>query len=137
MNSLNTNQPPDLAWLLTGPAEQYFTAYPIRLITLRVLLEGLGICLPEYARRKVGGRPPHRAAKGCDVAAAFDRDNPSYRAHALAPRKPNATQDRIAQLEAETNPSLRDRIAALKATQAPQSAASADDIDPLAFLSLD
>lgn len=137
MNTLDTNQPPDLAWLLTAPAERYFTAYPIRLITLRVLLEGLGICLPEYARRKVGGRPPHRAAKGCDVAAAFDRDNPSYRAPELAPRKPNASQDRIAQLEAEASPSLGDRIAALKATEAPQSATSAERIDPLAFLSPD
>jgi hypothetical protein len=104
---------------------------------MRYLLEGLGIDLPRYARRRIGGRPPHRADKGSDVVAAYERDNPSYEPLTLAPRKPNATPERMAELAAtpEAPSSLGDRIAALKAAQAPHSADFADDTDPLTFLS--
>lgn len=128
------------AWLHSGPVEQYITAYPIRLITMRFILEGLGIPVPDYAKRRVGGRPPHRALKG-SVIAAFREDNPKPRSMTLAPRKEGATPATVAAMQAmdiTTQPlSNAERIAALVAAQrdrehSPAAPAESDDVDPLA-----
>jgi hypothetical protein len=76
-------------------AEYFETADRRTLIGLRYTLEILGIPLPQYALRRPPGRTPAR-----DVMRAFATDYPLLSPTTLAPRKEDATPDRIAAVRA-------------------------------------
>ncbi|MBL0114279.1 MAG: hypothetical protein IPP45_01915 [Sphingomonadales bacterium] len=80
-------------------AQGYFErAHPRALMGLRATLEILGIPVPTYAIRRKPGRTPAK-----DVMDAIRADMPAQFSTALAPRKPNASPDRVA---AATVPNL-------------------------------
>ena len=60
---------------------------------LRVACELLRIPMPHYSRRRPPGPTP-----ASRVALAFAADNPTARAMTVAPRKADATPERIAAL---------------------------------------
>ncbi len=69
-------------------AQDYFTNGDRRImIGLRAALEMLALPVPDYARRKMPGQSPAKAA-----FAAFSADNPTPRSTVLAERKPNAVR---------------------------------------------
>ena len=78
--------------ILTSPeAEAYFQRADRRImIGLRATCEMLGIPTPIYAER---GKPGVTPAK--TVMKAYQADNPTPRTTTLAPRKPNATPERV------------------------------------------
>jgi hypothetical protein len=81
-------------------AAEYFTRADRRvMIGLRAALEILGLPVPAYAVRHVPGRTPAR-----DVTAAYAADNPTPFSTVLAERKPNASPERIAAVQAAKAP---------------------------------
>jgi hypothetical protein len=82
--------------LNSDAAADYFTRADYRVMMgFRATLELLNLPVPVYAIRKKPGRTPAR-----DVAAAYAADHPTPRPMTLAPRKPNASPERIASLVA-------------------------------------
>jgi hypothetical protein len=84
--------------LINSPqAEAYFTRADRRvMIGLRATLELLRLPVPAYAERRIPGPTPAKA-----VTAAFAADNPRPRSTALPARRPNASQDVVAQAKAD------------------------------------
>ena len=82
--------------LLNSPqAATYFTRADRRvMIGLRATLEMLQLPVPAYGLRRPTGQTPAKLA-----LAAYNADHPTVRSTVLAPRKPNATPERIATLE--------------------------------------
>jgi hypothetical protein len=73
-------------------AQEYFTRADRRvMIGLRAALEMLELPVPDYARRRMPGQTPAKAA-----LAAFAADNPAPRSTVLPERKPNASPERVA-----------------------------------------
>src|SRR6476661_6623502 len=121
----------DTSVLSTDYAETYFTERADRRIMsgLRATLEMLGIALPDWAERRPTGRKPGRS-----IAAAFRADNPETLHEATMRKFADYTARFPAKNETPSPPpSISERIATLKASQAPVSAC-ADGEDPLAFL---
>ena len=118
----------------TPPATDYFSKADHRILCgCRATLEMLDIPLPDWAQRKPTGPKPGRA-----IIAAYRADNPETLHDATMRKAAELTARLPAKTDSPGTPqSLRDRIAALKAGQALHSTTRADDIDPLAFLSLD
>ncbi|MBA3678493.1 MAG: hypothetical protein H0W74_14015 [Sphingosinicella sp.] len=83
--------------LIESPqAEAYFTRADRRvMIGLRATLEMLRLPVPNYAQRRKPGATPAKAA-----LAAYVADNPTPRRMILPERKPNATPERIAAVQA-------------------------------------
>lgn len=83
--------------VLNSPhAQEYFTSADRRvMIGLRACLEILDIPVPEYAKRKMPGVSPAKAA-----LAAYYGDNPAQRSNVIAARHTNATPERIAEVQA-------------------------------------
>jgi hypothetical protein len=75
----------------------YFTRNPHRMAAFRVLLDLLSIQLPGWAKRGISGR----AATRRNIMAAFRADYPDPPNYTAAPRKPNATPERIAEIKAK------------------------------------
>lgn len=77
-------------------AAAYFNGADRRIkVGIRAAIEMLGLPCPDYARRATPGRTPAK-----DVASAYVADNPPPRSLHLAPRKQNATAERIAEIRA-------------------------------------
>lgn len=93
--------------ILSSPqAEAYFQRSERRIQAgFRAALELLGLPLPGYAQRRAPGPRPSKA-----IAAAYAADNPAYTPLTLAPRKPDASPERIAALRAKrATPALYDQ----------------------------
>ena len=77
-------------------AQAYFTKADRRvMIGLRATLEMLHLPVPSYAHRGYSGKSPAKIA-----LALYNADHPSVPSTILPERKPNATPERIATLEA-------------------------------------
>jgi hypothetical protein len=87
----------DDALLYSPNAAAYFSKADPRIMSgLRVACELLRIPMPHYSRRRPPGPTP-----ASRVALAFAADNPAPRTTTLAPRKPNATAERIAAIRGQ------------------------------------
>lgn len=97
--------------LISSPqAERYFLGADRRvMIGLRATMEMLNLPVPEYAKRRKPGATPAKAA-----LAAYNADNPAPKFLAVPERKPNATPERIATVEAtrlsSPGPNLFDQV---------------------------
>lgn len=87
----------DDAILYSANAEAYFSKADPRIMSgLRVALELLRIPMPRYSRRRPPGPTP-----ASRVALAFAADHQTHRPTTVAPRKANATPERIAALNGQ------------------------------------
>jgi hypothetical protein len=83
--------------LRSDAAAAYFDRADRRIKSgMRATLKMLAIPLPEYARPKPPGQSPAKL-----VMLAYEADNPTPRATSLAPRKGNATAERIAAIRGQ------------------------------------
>jgi hypothetical protein len=83
--------------LASDEAAAYFNRADRRIRSgIRATLQMLAIPLPEYARPKAPGQSPAKS-----VMLAYAADNPGTRSTTLAPRKANATAERIAALRGQ------------------------------------
>lgn len=83
-----------------GSAEAYFRGGDRRImIGMRTALELLKLPTPEYCLRRLPGK-----VSKAGVALAYAADNLAPRSTTLAPRKANATPERIAALNGQSTP---------------------------------
>jgi hypothetical protein len=88
----------DDALLYSPNAAAYFSKADPRIMSgLRVACELLRIPMPHYSRRRPPGPTP-----ASRVALAFAADHQTARSTTVAPRKANATAERIAAIRGQT-----------------------------------